>query len=339
MRILVVRLSSIGDVVHTTPTVAALIDAGHEVGWAVEPPAASLVASIKGLARTFVLPPASASDWKERFRLVGVLRDFKPDVAIDAQGLWKSAVWTRLSGAPRRIGWVALNRREPSSSLMLNETVGCNDSDVHVIDQHLALLTGLVSGARGLRAFPYVLPGEALRFASEYRATLGNPLALISPGGGWENKLYPVQLWGQVSRGLAQMGLVPVVLWGPGEEGIASAVVEASGGSARRAPQTSVLELAALSRVARLFLAADTGPLHIACALGAPLVGVFGPTDPARNGPWSTEDEVVRRVPECFPCHKRKCDSHQSIMKEIPASAVLEAVSRRLSSPIDRNAA
>jgi len=319
--------------------VAALIEAGHEVGWAVEPPAAPLVASIKGLGPSFVLPKASAYDWNDRFRLARALRDFNPDVAIDAQGLWKSAFWTWLSGAPRRIGWMADQRREASSSVMLTETVACTPADVHMIDQHHALLVGLGIDDRGSREFPYVLPEEALTMAAEYRATLGNPLALIAPGGGWENKLYPPEQWGEVAKGLASMNLSPVVLWGPGEEELAGHVIEASGGTAKRAPQTSVLELAALAKSARLFLAADTGPLHIAASMGAPLVAVFGPTDPARNGPWSAQDEVVRRVPACAPCHKRSCDIHQDTMKKIQPGAVLEAASRRLASSADRNAA
>ena len=319
--------------------VAALIEAGHEVAWAVEPPAAPLVATIKGLSQTFVLPKASAYDWNDRFRIARTLRDYNPDVAIDAQGLWKSAFWTWLSGAPRRIGWMADNRREASSSVMLTETVACTLEDVHVIDQHHALLVGLGIDDRGSREFPFVLPEEAIAMAAEYRASVGNPMALISPGGGWENKLYPPQLWGEVANGLAALQLAPVVLWAPGEEELAGQVIEASGGVARRAPASSVLELAALAKDCRLFLAADTGPLHIAGAMGAPLVAVFGPTDPARNGPWSKDDEVVRRIPACAPCHKRSCDTHGDTMKKILPATVLEAATRRLASSADRNAA
>ena len=173
--------------------------------------------------------------------------------------------------------------------------------------------------------------------AAEFRASIGNPIALIAPGGGWENKLYPPRLWGEVAKGLVDMRVAPVVLWGPGEEERAGAVVEASGGTAKRAPRTSVLELAALARLSRLFLAADTGPLHIAGAMNAPLVGVFGPTDPARNGPWAIGDEVVRRIPPCAPCHRRNCDTHQDIMKTILVRDVLEAASRRLASSSEWN--
>ena len=332
MKILVVRLSSIGDVIHTTPMAAALIDAGHEVGWAVEPPAAPLVSAIAGRGPVFVLPKASAYDWNDRFRLARSLRDFQPEVAIDAQGLWKSAFWTWLSGAPRRIGWASEDRREGISSVMLSETVVCSPEDVHVIDQNHALVAAIGVTSRGSRHFPIVLPEDAKAKAELIKALAAKPLALIAPGGGWENKLYPPVLWGEVAAGLPALGLSPLILWGPGEQALADAVVSASGGTARRAAPTSILELAALARVAKLFLAADTGPLHVAGAMGAPLVGLFGPTDPARNGPWAKDDEVVRRAPVCAPCHKRDCQTHRDTMGKIPASAVLEAVARRLAS-------
>ena len=330
MRVLVVRLSSIGDVVHATPMVAALIEAGHEVAWAVEPAAAPLVGTIEGLSHTFVLPSASDFDWNDRFRLARSLRDFVPDVAIDAQGLWKSAFWAWLSGAPRRIGWTAEIRREGWSTVMLTEMAACASTDLHIIDQHHALLARLGIESRGSREFPFVLPDEALSVARGVQAANSLPLALIAPGGGWANKLYPAARWGEVAKGLAKMALAPLVLWGPGEERLADAVVSASGGSARRAPKTSILELAALAQASRLFLAADTGPLHIAGAFGAALVGVFGPTDPARNGPWSEDDEVVRQTPPCAPCHKRKCDLHRDIMSTISVGTILEASARRL---------
>ena len=123
--------------------VAALIAAGHEVAWAVEPPAAPLVESIRGLSATFVLPKAAEFDWNDRFRLARSLRDFKPDAAIDAQGLWKSAFWTWLSGASRRIGWAAESRREGWSSVMLGEGVACAAEDIHMIDRHHALVAPL----------------------------------------------------------------------------------------------------------------------------------------------------------------------------------------------------
>ncbi len=339
MKILVIRLSSIGDVVHTTPMVAALIGAGHEVAWAVEPPAAPLVASIGGLGSTFVLPRAAEFEWDDRFRLARRLRDFLPEVAIDAQGLWKSAFWTWLSGAPRRIGWSATSRREGWSSMMLTDEVDLGPQDVHVIDRHHALLAGLGIRSHGLREFPFVLPEAARSRAAEIQASFTRPVALIAPGGGWGNKLYPAHRWGEVASGLARLDLAPLVLWGPGEEKLAETVVEASSGTAARAPATTVLELAALARVCRLFLAADTGPLHIAGAVGAPLVGVFGPTDPARNGPWSPDDEVIREIPACAPCHKRNCEVHRDVMGTIRTTAILEAATRRLARLKERDAA
>ena len=339
MKVLVVRLSSIGDVIHTIPMVAALIEGGHDVAWAVEPPSAPIVSALPGLGQVFVLPKASAYDWNDRFRIARRLRDFGPDAAIDAQGLWKSAFWTWLSGAPRRIGWDSEYRREGVSSVMLSETPSCAPEDIHVIDQTHALIAPLGISSRGSRRFPIELPEEAKAKAGLIKASASRPLALIAPGGGWENKLYPPALWGEVALGLSGMELSPLILFGPGEEPLADAVVAASSGTARRAPQTSILELAALARVAKVFLAADTGPLHVAGAVGASLVGVFGPTDPARNGPWAKADEVVRRTPPCAPCHKRQCEVHKDTMARISPSSILEAAVRRLAHPSEGSVA
>jgi ADP-heptose:LPS heptosyltransferase len=120
------------------------------------------------------------------------------------------------------------------------------------------------------------------------------------------------------------------VTWGPGEERLADRVVAASEGAARRSFPTTLLEFVELARGARLVVAADTGPLHLACAAGAPVVGIFGPTDPARNGPWSAADVTVRRRPLCSPCHRHRCAVHEGVMHAIPPEEVLKAIDRRL---------
>ncbi|HEX6739188.1 MAG TPA: glycosyltransferase family 9 protein, partial [Vicinamibacteria bacterium] len=129
---------------------------------------------------------------------------------------------------------------------------------------------------------------------------------------------------------LRERGLATLVAWGPGEEGLADRVVAASEGLARKAPPTSLLELAELARRARLAVAADTGPLHLACAVRAPVVGLFGPTDPARNGPFSRRDVVVRRTPLCSPCHRRRCRVHEGVMEAITVEEVVRGLDRRL---------
>jgi heptosyltransferase-1 len=153
---------------------------------------------------------------------------------------------------------------------------------------------------------------------------------VINPGGGWASKLWAPEGYGFVARALRERGFRSLVTWGPGEERLAERVVAASGGAAERCFPTTLLELAALFRKARLVVAADTGPLHLACAVGAPVVGIYGPTDPARNGPFSSRDVVVRRTPLCSPCHRRLCRTHDGVMQAIMPEEVVRAVDTRL---------
>lgn len=338
MRILIVRLSSIGDVAHTIPLASALASEGHTVGWAVELPASPLVHLVRGVRNVFLVPRARSWSLVDRWNASKRLREFKADVAIDAQGLWKSAFWTRVSGAPRRLGWPAGERREPSSARLITEHVtgGTARGEEHMVDRHLALARPLLRKPlkRSEVQPQFEIPEAATEIALNIERTFrgdSRGLALIAPGGGWRNKLYPADRWAQVARGLRERSLVPLVLWGPGETDLADEIVSLSSDAAVRSPATSLVELVALASRATVLLAADTGPLHVACLMGTPVVGIFGPTDPKRNGPWSDKDEVVRRTPTCAPCHKRECETHDGIMATIPASEVLSAVDRRLS--------
>jgi ADP-heptose:LPS heptosyltransferase len=327
MRVLIVRLSSIGDVVHTMPLAVALKNAGYDVGWAVEPASAPLVRALRNGPRVFVVPPARGWNTAARYVVAVELRDFEPDVAIDAQGLWKSALWARVTGAARTVGWPSSERREPSSALLLRERAAVPRAAVHMIDRHLALGASLLDGRTDRPSVELQIPDAAIALANEWSAR--GPLGVISPGGGWKNKLLPPGSWGEVARGLREQGLRPLVVWGPREEDLAREVVAASSGSASLAPPTNLLDLAAFARASTVFLAADTGPLHIAGAVGGPVVGVFGPTDPERNGPWNEGDLVVRRAPPCAPCYKRDCATHANIMNTIPVGEIVQAAQLR----------
>jgi heptosyltransferase I len=329
---LVVRLSAVGDVVHTLPVLDALRDAGWTVAWLVEPLAAPLLEDTPGL-RVVRATPAKG------FTLEGVnaaldgLRALQADVALDLQGLWKSAAWACGSGAPRRIGYGRQGRREPSSALLLKTRVAPAADAVHVIDHNLALLRALGIEAVGRRTFPLPRWPEAVQAvdrALEQRGAADAGLALVNPAGGWASKLWTPEGFGAVARAARDRGLRALVTWGPGEEALADRVVAASGGAAERCFPTTLREYVELARRARVVVASDTGPLHLAGAVGTPVVGVFGPTDPARNGPWSAQDVVVRRTPPCAPCHKRACPVHDGIMATIPAADVIAALDRRL---------
>jgi len=331
MRVLLVRLSAIGDVVHTLPAAAALWRAGHEVGWLVEPAARSLVQGSPAVRQVHLAPAARRFSARAAWAARAELRAARYDLALELQGLWKSAAWARLSGAARVVGYARRFRREPVSALLLGERVALPDGLPHVIDKNLALLQALGVSAVGAREFPLPPLDEATARIDRELAALGlGPFALLNPGGGWPGKLWPAELFGQLAGLLAARGLPSLVAWGPGEEALAARVVAASGSAARPSFATTLLELTALARRARVVVSADTGPLHLACAVGAPVVGLFGPTDPARNGPFAPADVVVRRVPACAPCHRRACRTHTGVMAGITVDEVGEAVAERL---------
>jgi heptosyltransferase-1 len=331
VKVLIVRLSAIGDVVHTLPVAATLRQYGFDVDWIVEPPARPLVEGNPAVSRAIPAPPARPGGLARAWSTARDLRRMGHDVALDLQGLWKSAAWTRASGARRLIGFAGHWRREPLSEMLLGVRIGLAREPVHVIDKHLALLRALTIEAEGTREFPLPPTPEEARRVSEQLAGRGwRDFAVLNPGGGWPSKLWPPAAFGAVAQGLAARGIVPVVTWGTGEEGLADAVVAASKSTATHCFPTTLLEYLELARRARIVVAADTGPLHLACAIGTPVVGVFGPTDPVRNGPFSADDLTVRRHPLCAPCHHRRCSMHEGVMAAIPPSEVLAAIDRRL---------
>jgi heptosyltransferase I len=329
VKALVVRLSSIGDVVHTLPVLAALRRHGWEAGWLVEPPARPLLDHNPALAEVVQAPSRRAFAWGGAASAARALRRGGYDVALDFQGLWKSAAWARVSGARRVVGWDRDERRESASAFLLGETLA-RDGHGHVIDRNLELLRAIGIDAVGLREFPLPFDPHAVARVDRGLDGLAEPVAILNPGGGWPSKLWPAERFGQLARGLRALGLAPLVTWGPGERALADRVVAASGGAARRAFETTLSDYVELARRARIVVAADTGPMHLACAVGTPVVALFGPTDPERNGPFAPEDVVLREIPPCAPCYSRACAWHQGIMDDIEVDAVLAAATRRL---------
>lgn len=317
--------------VHTLPVAATLRRYGFEVDWIVEPAARPLVEGNPAVSRAIPAPPARLAGLARAWSAARDLHRMRHEVALDLQGLWKSAAWARASGARRVIGFAGPWRREPLSEVLLGMRIAMVREPSHVIDKNLALLRGLSIEEEGLREFPLPPTSDEARRVSEQLAGRGwRDFAVLNPGGGWSSKLWPPAAFGAVAQGLAARGIVPVVTWGPGEAGIADAVVAASKSTATHCFPTTLLEYVELARRARIVVAADTGPLHLACAIGAPVVGVFGPTDPMRNGPFSADDLTVRRHPLCAPCHHRRCSTHDGVMAAIPPAEVLAAIDRRL---------
>lgn len=298
MRILIVRLSALGDIVHTLPVAQNAARAGATVGWIVERPYQSLLEPNPWVSTVFI---ADTRGWRQRLlaapaeigHLSDALRAFGPDLTIDVQGLWKSALVACLARAPV-YGFAASHRREPGSAILARRKVRPGPEVRHVVDLNLALASaaGLPAEDRAPDA-RYLLAAPAPD-ADAFLAKLPRPFALYHPGAGRADKTWGEAAFGELARLLLrERGLAPVISWGPGDE-------ERAARLARLVPEATALprlELAGLARVyarAALFVAGDTGPLHLADALGTRVVAIFGPTDPARNGPYGQPQAVVR---------------------------------------------
>lgn len=327
-KILIVRLGSLGDLVHTLPAVSAIRRAHPhaDIDWLVDATHRDFLELVPVISTVVTLRNRSVGAWLEARR---TLRSRAYDVALDFQGLLKSAVLARLSGARRVVGFDRSGLRERAAAPFYTERISVDDSR-HVVWKNLQLASVLNATASSLE-FP-ITPVESPAVAS-FLATVGAPYALINPGAAWPNKRWPPDRLAAVARALRERhGLTSVVLWGPGEHDAAGAVVAAAGGAAHQAPETDLRGLIALARDAKLIVSGDTGPLHIAAALGVPAVSLFGPTNPRRNGPWADADIAISRYDACVCHYERRCrrDAAGWCLGGIAASEVIEAVDERL---------
>jgi heptosyltransferase-1 len=302
VRVLIVRLSSLGDVIHALPLAENAAAAHAEVGWLVEPAFAGLLQGNPHCAAIFT---ADTKAWRRRplaratrqavGELRGKLRAFRPDVVVDAQGLWKSALAARGAGAPV-VGFSAGARREGASAILASIRVAPAAEARHIVDRNLALLegAGIPVAARAPDArYLFERVGAEAR---EFLAGLPRPFVVVHPGAARPEKAWGEERFARLARGLAARGrLHCVVSWGPGDEGRV-ARMRALAPEAAVAPLLDFPGLAALARASVLFCGGDTGPLHLADAAGAATLALFGPTDPARNGPYRDRRGVVTRM-------------------------------------------
>ena len=302
MKILLVRLSSFGDVVFTLPLAKALRGAGDRLAWAVERPLAELVAGaayvdevLLATTRAWRRRPFSAETRGELGTFLSAVRAFDPDVVVDAQGLLKSAWVTFAARAPRKVGFGFRTATERASVLATNERVDV-PAGTHVVDRGLALAERVL-GRGGFPRTPDVSHLVA-RPAPEVDAWLAarpaRPFALLQPFSSRPAKEWDAGAAAGLCRALARRGIDPVVRWGPGERDRAERIAALSDGSASLAPPSPPAASARLAARAALFVGADTGPTHLAAAAGTPTVALFGPTDPARFGPVGPRVRILR---------------------------------------------
>ena len=328
-KILIVRLGSLGDIIHAIPAAAALRRAFPQatIDWLVDARQHEVLELVPVIDTRIRVSTTSLSSLVTPIRQ---LRQSRYDVAFDLQGLLKSAVLARLSGARRVVGFPAALLRERAARFLYTETSG--DPEPHVIDKNLSMLKSV--GVR-MPDVEFPLQDQRPDIAIDARVRLGiasdAPFAIINPGAAWPNKRWPPVYFAEVARGLAQRhGLRSLVVWGPGEEQLALTVAAAAEGVAAISPETRIADLVSLIKAATLMISGDTGPMHIAAACGTPLVGIFGPTDPQRNGPWNDDDVVVSRYQSCACHYQRVCRVSGWCMLDVTPREVLNLAERRL---------
>lgn len=355
-RLLVVRLGAMGDILHALPAVTALRQAhpGWQIDWVVEPAWAPLLAANSGAGtqgergpiqplvdnihpaavKAWARSPLSGKTLNEISHLRRGLRTGGYDAVLDFQGAIRSAMIGRMAGCRRVIGEAV--PREPAAKWLFTERV--ETRGVHVIEQDVEVASAVAGDA--LQPLLPLLPvdpeaevwcdallgvkqGTVSRRSSDYPV---QPVALLNPGAGWGAKRWPPERYAAVACGLAERGFRVVVNAGPGEEELAEEIRTQSSGTALPAT-CSLNQLIALTRRVSLAIAGDTGPLHLACALGKPVVGIFGPTDPARNGPFGARGWArfrVLRSAESRRDHTRRQEPEAGLLT-IQPEEVLEA--------------
>jgi heptosyltransferase-1 len=325
-RFAVVRLGSLGDIVHTFPAVAGLRESfpTAEIIWLTHPHWVELVAS-SGLATE--IWPVDSRDLASVRQVVRRLRARNWDAAIDYQGLWKAAFLPFFGSVPKRIGFSSATIREFGVPTLYTDRVDCKTT--HIADQNGEL--SLRAGARcpvGRVALD-VAETDVSRVRADLEKQGLSHYVVLSPGGGWRSKCWPAERFGALCQKFRHELAIPCVInYGPGEEALASQVQKASGEAKPVAYDGELGLLRALLRGARCIVGGDTGPLHLAVVLGTPAVALFGPTDPARNGPYPP-GEIVLRSPNAVTTYGRSDRTDPSLL-ELTVDAVFAAVKQRL---------
>ncbi len=343
MRILIVKLGSIGDVVHTLPSLAAIRRAlpDAEISWVVERRASEILRDNPLLDRLIVIDTKalrrglmSGETLRAPRQQLRLLRASAFDLALDFQGLIKSAMIARLSGARRIVGFARQELREPPSRLLHHESISIPER-LHVIRKNLALVgsaldVSIPQGEAELE-FPIAIDEKHEIEADRAASGTGGRYAILNPGGGWPTKLWSAEKFGLLADELwNHFGLHALVTSGPGEDELTQRALASSKSGKARAVSVSLKGFCALAKGAQVYVGGETGPTHLAVAMRTPVVGLLGPTEWWRNGSIYSDDVCVERTDiDCREnCHRRSCS--QWICMDIDVERVLNAVTERL---------
>jgi 3-deoxy-D-manno-octulosonic-acid transferase/heptosyltransferase-1 len=347
MNILVIKLSAVGDVIHTLPSLAALrqrFPKAH-ISWVVEEAASDLIRNHPCLDQVIIsgrkrwlkdLRRGKFSEVLKEARLfLSVLRSRPYDLAIDFHGLFKSAIVALLSGAPRRLGYDSM---QELSGLFYNEKIP-EDLTRHAVDRYLDFPRHL--GANPKQAeFPLEISESQHRkidgLFQEYQLGDGKNLIAINTVALWETKLWDDEKFARLADRIILELKAPVVFTGSDPSPIELILGRMAAKAINLAGKTSLRELAHLYQRSRLLITTDSGPMHLAAAVGTPVVALFGPTDPLRTGPYGSGHRVIRKGLDCSPCFRKHCKS-VICMKNITVDEVFDSVKDLLDSSCSGN--
>jgi heptosyltransferase I len=344
-RILIVRLGALGDIVHAIPVAAALRRAHPHarIDWLVSAKHREILDLVPVVDRRIAVNDRGGGSGLPLLSAVGGLRREHYDVTLDLQGLIKSAMIARATGADRVVGFASRYLREPLARIFYTDIYDPGGDGIyaptekrHIVEINLGILEPL--GIHAAQAeFPLDRASSAP--ARQMLEQTGGRYVLLNPGAAWPNKRWPPERLASVAAALNERHhLKSVVVWGPGERKLAEDVAALAAGAALVSPETTIADIVELARGAAVMVSGDTGPTHLAAAVGTPIVGLYGPTRPERNGPWLPDDITLSRASICQCHHLRRCKLDRMCLLDIDASEVLGAVERRLASAERRRA-
>ena len=376
-RILLIKLSAVGDVVHTFPFLNRLRRQypAARIDWVVKPAIAELVRHHPAIDNVVLYPQdASLHLWQSGWsalvagkRLIAELRTVRYELVIDLHGQLRTAILALATGAPRRIGfdrpraqvWRASERKLPSlarkhawqgaregSWLAYTHRLSIPTLDMHAVDRYLRFGSMLGLAEDGVD-FSFTIPDSSVaradRLLRQHFSAIGDQrLAVIAPGTIWETKHWSSEGFAQVARHLMRKNLTVVLIGSKGERAVCQQVANAAPGAANLAGVTTLSELAAIIRRATICITNDSGPMHLAVALNRPVVSIFGPTDRLWIGPYRRPGSVLSAALACSPCYLRRlsrCPHDHACMRGISTEVVIDRVEAALAGRDDRSAA
>jgi len=341
--IAIIRLSALGDIIHAFP-VANILRRQYpasRISWIVD---ARYQQILEGYRDINEIIPINAQGWRKGTKkarplfsdiknLLSTLPEHQFSLSLDLQGLIKSGVFSFMTRAEKKVGFVRAHCREPLNAFFNNTHVAPREEDTHIIDKNLRFLEELGINTED---WEWQIPVKqhheerTKNFLAQLRTGTSALLVGINPGAGWETKRWGGKRYALLAdRLIEQLRATIIWTWGPGEKALVEQIQQQMKARSYLAPPTRVLELAALIRQLDLFVAGDTGPLHLAVALGIPTVSIFGPTDPKRNGPYGPGHRVLYNELDCSGCHKRSCNNFHCL-DQISPDIVFEACQQQL---------